>query len=159
MTVDLDRDPLILLNVVSRLARVHSDKRAREYGMTRAQWIILVRVGREPGLSQQELADILEVEPISVGRLVDKLEERQLVERRRDPKDRRVWRLHNLPAAEPIIETIFSFREEFNAKIMTGFSQREVDDFIDKLLAMKANLTEDRDACGFCGNYKTTRNQ
>lgn len=159
MLPNLDRDPLILLNLVSRLARVSSDKRAREYGMTRAQWIILVRVEREPGLSQQELADILEVEPISVGRLVDKLEERELVERRRDPKDRRVWRLHNLPAATPIMDTIFAFREEFNAKIMTGMNRDEVDIFIDKLLVMKANLTEDRGTCVCGGIEKTTRNQ
>jgi len=159
MPADLDRDPLILLNLVSRLARVHSDKRAREYGMTRAQWIILVRVWREPGLTQQELADILEVEPISVGRLVDKLEERKLVERRRDPKDRRVWRLHNLPAAEPILDIIMDYRNEFNAKIMTGFSQAEVGDFIDKLLAMKANLTEGRGICECFGSDRTTRNQ
>lgn len=159
MPPDLDRDPLILLNLVSRLARVYSDKRAREYGMTRAQWIILVRVEREPGLSQQALADILEVEPISVGRLVDKLEERKLVERRRDPKDRRVWRLHNLPAAAPIIDTIFAFRDEFNAKILTGFDKSDVENFVDKLLIMKTNLTEDRDACACCGTEKTTRNQ
>ena len=66
--------------------------------MTRAQWAILIWLERQPGLSQKELAEILEVEPITVARLIDRLEERGMVERRPDPRDRRIWRLHLLPA-------------------------------------------------------------
>ena len=78
--------------------RTKFDQRARARGMTRAQWHILARVERQPGLSQSELAAICEVEPITVARLVDRLEKRGLLERRSDPNDRRIWRLHNLAA-------------------------------------------------------------
>src|SRR5205085_1237769 len=76
---------LILLNDVARLIRTQADRRARAHGMTRAQWMILVRLRRCGGMTQRELAEILEVEPITVGRLVDRLAARQLVERRADP--------------------------------------------------------------------------
>ena len=95
---DFQRDLLFLLHDVARLLRVDADKRARAHGMTRAQWGILIWLERQPGLSQKELAEILEVEPITVARLIDRLEARGMVERRPDPRDRRIWRLHCLPA-------------------------------------------------------------
>src|ERR1700758_1884067 len=106
----LDRDPLIVLHDVARLLRTRFDQKARAYGMTRAQWIILARLQRQPGISQNEMAAICEVEPITVGRLVDRLESRGLVERRPDPADRRIRRLHLLPAAEPILAEITRYR-------------------------------------------------
>ena len=84
-----ERDPLILMNDVARLMRTRFDQRARTFGMTRAQWVILARLERQPGLSQNEMATICEVEPITVGRLIDRLELRGLVERRPDPGDRK----------------------------------------------------------------------
>ena len=93
-----DRDLLILLNDVARLMRTRFDRRARAQGMTRAQWFILARLSHHPGQSQNELAAVCEVEPITVGRLIDRLEARGLVERRPDPMDRRIRRLHLLPA-------------------------------------------------------------
>src|ERR1700758_3499424 len=102
----LDRDPLIVLHDVARLLRTRFDQRARVYGMTRAQWIILARLERQPGISQNEMAAICEVEPITVGRLVDRLEARGMVERRADPSDRRIRRLHLLPAARPLLEEL-----------------------------------------------------
>src|SRR5947208_15092980 len=83
--------------------RTRADQRARTRGMTRAQWVILAHLERQPGLSQNELAAIVEVEPITIGRLVDRLEARGLVERRSDPKDRRGWPLHLMAAAAPIL--------------------------------------------------------
>src|SRR5260221_4775931 len=94
---DFERDLLFLLHDVARLLRVDADKRARCHGMTRAQWAILIWLERQPGISQKELSEILEVEPITVARLIDRLEARGMVERRPDPKDRRIWRLHLLP--------------------------------------------------------------
>ena len=82
MTESLDRDPVVLLYDVARIMRTKFDQRARARGMTRAQWHILARVERQPGLSQSELAAICEVEPITVARLVDRLEKRGLLERR-----------------------------------------------------------------------------
>src|SRR6201986_3343613 len=106
----LERDLLIVLNDVARLTRTRFDQAARAFGMTRAQWVILARLSRQPGISQNELAGVCEVEPITIGRLVDRLEARGLVERRADPKDRRVRRLHLLPAARPHLEEINGYK-------------------------------------------------
>src|SRR5271156_2655542 len=99
----LERDLLIVLHDVARLIRTRFDQRARAFGMTRAQWIILARLERQPNISQNEMAAICEVEPITVGRLVDRLEAHGLVQRCPDPTDRRVRRLRLLPAAKPIL--------------------------------------------------------
>ena len=100
------RDLLFLLHDVARLLRVDADKRARAHDMTRAQWGILIWLERQPGISQKELAELLEVEPITVARLIDRLETRGMVERRPDPKDRRIWRLHLRPDAYPVLREI-----------------------------------------------------
>src|SRR6202161_4070388 len=101
-----ERDLLFLLNDVARLLRVDADKRARAHGMTRAQWGILIWLERQPGISQKELAEFLEVEPITAARLVDRLEARGMVERRPDPRDRRIWRLHLLLPAHLVLREI-----------------------------------------------------
>jgi DNA-binding MarR family transcriptional regulator len=137
----LERDPLILLNDVARLTRTRFDQRARTYGMTRAQWVILARLSRQPGLSQNEMAAICEVEPITVGRLIDRLEMRGLVERRADPSDRRIRRLHLLPAAQPILDEIARYREELTEVILSGMEAGVRDQLADALLLIKNNLT------------------
>ncbi len=83
------RDLLSNIITLARLIRTEVDKRARMHGMTRAQWGILIRLEKQPGLLQKELAECLEVEPITVARLIDRLESRGMVERRPDPTDRR----------------------------------------------------------------------
>ena len=92
--------------------RTRFDRWARTYGMTRAQGIILSRLSRQPGMTQNEMAGLCEVEPITVGRLVDRLEARGLLERRLDPSDRRIRRLHLLPAAEPILAEIQDYKAD-----------------------------------------------
>src|SRR5580692_4949309 len=106
MAPPFEQDLMIVLNDVARLVRTRFDQRARAFGMTRAQWVILARLNRQPGLSQNDMAAICEVEPITVGRLIDRLEARGFVERRADPADRRIRRLHLLPAAKPLLEDI-----------------------------------------------------
>jgi DNA-binding MarR family transcriptional regulator len=142
MPVSLDRDLLLLLHDVARQIRTRFDQRAREHGATRAQWTILARLERQPGLSQNELAGLLEVEPITVARLVDKLEARGLVERRADPHDRRIWRLHNLPDARPVVEKITRYREAMNAELTEGVDPQVREAIIDALLNMKNNLAD-----------------
>jgi len=136
-----DRDLMLLLHDVARLLRTRFDQRARARGMTRAQWVILARVNARPGLSQNELASLLEVEPISVGRLVDRLEARGLVERRPDPTDRRIWRLHLLPSAEPVLEEISKARDTLGLELFEGVDAATRTQTVDALLRMKANLT------------------
>ena len=136
-----ERDILIVLNDVARLLRTRFDQRARTYGMTRAQWIILARLQRQPGISQNEMAAICEVEPITVGRLVDRLESRGLVERRSDPADRRIRRLHLLPAAEPILAEITRYRDVLLKQITAGVDEKMLNGLVDALLQLKDNLT------------------
>lgn len=140
MTNSFERDLMILLHDVARVLRTRSDQIARTRGMTRAQWVILARLSRQPGISQNELASICEVEPITVGRLVDRLEARGLVERRADPKDRRVRRLHLLPAAEPFLEEITQYREALNAEISEGLNEQQRTALIDMLINIKSKL-------------------
>jgi DNA-binding MarR family transcriptional regulator len=78
------------------------DRRATALGVTRAQWKVMFRLDRMPGMRQVELADTLDVEPITLCRIVDRLEESGLVERRRDPNDRRAWQLYLTDSAGPI---------------------------------------------------------
>ena len=136
----LEHDPLGLLNDVARLMRTRFDQRARRRGMTRAQWGILVMLSRQPGLSQNEMAAISEVEPITVGRLIDRLERRGFVERRPDPTDRRIRRLHLLPAAQPVLDEIARHREELYDAILSGIDSDQRERFVEALLQMKNNL-------------------
>src|SRR5277367_4465277 len=120
---DFQHDLLILLHDVGRLLRVDADKRARAEGMTRAQWGILIWLERQPGISQKELAELLEVEPITVARLVDRLEARGMVERRPDPRDRRIWRLHLLLPAHLVLREINQQRIEMAALVTRGINE------------------------------------
>jgi len=140
MSQDLERDFFLLLHDVARLIRIEADKRARLRGMTRAQWAMLIRLEQNPGLSQKEVADLLEVEPISVARLVDKLEAGGLIERRPDASDRRIWRLHLLPAAAAALDEIAVQRAEL-AELIGGKIAKPVREaMLSGLLQMKANL-------------------
>lgn len=116
---DFRRDLLFLLIDTARQLRVEIDKRARAHGMTRAQWGILIWLERQPGITQKELAEFLEVEPITAARLVDRLENRGMVERRHDGRDRRVWRLHLLPPAHAVLREIDAQRREMT-RLLTG---------------------------------------
>ena len=133
-------DYLILLYDVARFMRTQADQRARLDGMTRAQWVILIWLERQPGLSQNELACLVEVEPITVARLIDRLEARGLVERRPDPKDRRVRRLHLKAAAQPLLAKIHAYRRELNAAMTEGIDPDALKYFAESLIRMKANL-------------------
>lgn len=137
-------DILTVLHELAHLMRTRFDQRARLHDMTRAQWVILLKLERNPGLTQNELANLIEVEPITVARLVDRLQAKGMVERRHDPDDRRVWRLHLLPGAAPILKEITLAR----AEMMTQLLGETVDDdalakAADTLRLMKLNLTAD----------------
>ena len=151
MQAALDEDFLFLLYDVARTMRTRADQRARARGMTRAQWVILAHLERQPGLTQNELAAIVEVEPITIGRLVDRLEARELVVRRADPRDRRVWRLHLTPAATPILREIAKYRAELHELITAGMTPSLQKALTDGLLQMKANLAAEARAVGKSG--------
>ena len=144
MSESFDRDLLIVLHDVARTLRTRFDQKARAtHAMTRAQWVILSRLDRQPGMSQNEMAAICEVEPITVARLIDRLEARGLVERRSDPSDRRIRRLHLLPAAKPILETITDARNAMSDRITAGLDADTRETLIDALLKIKENLANE----------------
>ncbi len=143
---DSRRDLLFVLHDVARLLRVDADKRARTQGMTRAQWAILIWLERQPGLSQKELAELLEVEPISVARLIDRLEARGMVERRADPRDRRIWRLHLLSPAAAVLREIDVQRADITRMLAAGLDPATLQTMTDALVTMKANLMAARRA-------------
>src|SRR5262249_29724822 len=113
----------------------------RMHGMTRAQWQILGWVNRKPGLSQSELAEIIDVEPITVARLVDRLERRGVIERRADPHDRRIWRLHNLPPAQPLLDEIRALRDELLRRFEDDIGSDAREALVDTLLKVRALVT------------------
>ena len=134
---------LVELYDVARLMRTRFDRWARTYGMTRAQGVILARLARQPGMTQNEMAGLCEVEPITVGRLVDRLEARGLLERRLDPSDRRIRRLHLLPAAEPILQEIQRYKSELLRDITEDLDEATMEIVTDALLKMKTRLTQE----------------
>jgi MarR family transcriptional regulator, transcriptional regulator for hemolysin len=140
---EFHRDLLFLLHDVARLLRVDADKRARSHDMTRAQWGIIVWLDRQPGITQKELAELLEVEPITVARLIDRLQGRGMVERRPDPKDRRIWRLHLLAPARGVLHEIEDQRAEMTQMVTTGLDDESVASMTETLLRMKATLTRE----------------
>lgn len=141
-------DLLLLLHDVARLLRLEIDRRARAQGMNRAQWTMLIKLARHPGLSQKDLAELLEVEPMTVARLTDRLAARGLVERRADPSDRRIWRLHLTAAADPLLDEIEVQRNEVAALIGRDASAPTIAAMIEGLTTIKGTLLAD----GRCGN-------
>lgn len=103
------------------------DRRAASLGVTRAQWKVLFRLSREPGLKQVELADKLDVEPITLCRIVDRLEESGLVERRRDPGDRRAWQLFLTDAAAPIGRKLRALGDILIDEAFAGIDPQEIE--------------------------------
>src|SRR6201994_1561978 len=118
---------LVELYDVPRLMRPRFDRWARAYGMTRAQGVILARLSRQPGMTQNEMAGLCEVEPITIGRLVDRLEARGLLERRLDPAARVTRRLHLLPPAEPILKAIQAYKAELFQEVTEDLDEATVE--------------------------------
>ncbi|MFI5014441.1 MAG: MarR family winged helix-turn-helix transcriptional regulator [Hyphomicrobiales bacterium] len=141
------REFAFLLSDVARLLKTYTNKRAREVGATRAQWSVLARIERRQGLKQSELAGLLDIEPITLGRILDKLCEQGLVERRQDPEDRRIRRLFLLPQAEPVLERLHALGEDVMAKALDRVDDDTVARLIDDMKLIKDNLKE-RLQCG-----------
>lgn len=116
------------------------DRRAATLGVTRAQWKVLFRVSRTPGLRQVDLAEQLDVEPITLCRIVDRLEDAGLVERRRDPEDRRAWRLEVTAKAVPLIEQLRLLGDEMMAVAFAGIPEADLETVRSTLERMRANV-------------------
>ena len=116
------------------------DRRAVTLGVTRAQWKVLFRLSRTPGLRQVELADMLDVEPITLSRIVDRLQEAGLVERVADPADRRAWRLQLTDKAQPLIAKLRKLAEVLVDEAFAGIAPDEVATMRSSLQKIRENL-------------------
>jgi len=137
----MDENIGTMLAQVSRLIRRSFDERARAIGVTRPQWQVLSILKRNAGINQGGLAEILEVEPITAGRMIDRLQEARLVERRPDPADRRAWRLHLTGKGEELLETLRPFVSETFGIALEGISEAEQAELLAILERIRTNLS------------------
>jgi MarR family transcriptional regulator for hemolysin len=138
--VAIEREVAFNINDVARLLRTYADQRARDLGMTRAQWAVLVRIESSEGLKQIELAETLDLQPITLTRLIDRLCDSGLIERRSDPDDRRAKRLYLTPAARPVLDGLARIGKDLMATVLTGLEPAAVEQLLAQLLVLKANL-------------------
>jgi MarR family transcriptional regulator, transcriptional regulator for hemolysin len=124
------------------MLRTYADQKAAQFGITRAQWVVLVRLDRSEGLKQSELAEMLELQPISLTRLLDKLSDSGLIERRADPIDRRAKRLFLTPAARPLLEKLGELGEELMAIALAGVQRESVELMVAQFGVVKENLRQ-----------------
>jgi MarR family transcriptional regulator, transcriptional regulator for hemolysin len=129
-----------LVTDVTRLMRKHFDRRAVRFQMTRAQWRALKRLHYSEGMRQNELAEQLELEPIAIGRVIDRLQKAGFVERRADPADRRAWRLYLTSRAHAVVDDMELISTELFRQAQRGISAADMKTMIGVLGRMKQNL-------------------
>lgn len=126
----------------AQVLRREFDRRAAALGVTRAQWRVLARLARHDGQRQVELADALDVEPITLCRMIDRLSDAGLVERRRDDEDRRAWRIHLTPVAQPVLRRLLALGETFLGDALDGITAEEQARVRDVLARVRGNFTD-----------------
>jgi MarR family transcriptional regulator for hemolysin len=136
----VNREIAFTIMDVARLLRTYADQRARQFGISRAQWAVLIRIDRSEGLKQSELAEILDLQPISLTRLLDRLAENGLIERRADPNDRRANRLYLMPAARPMLDRLAELGTDMMATVLDGLETKAIERMLRDLGLVKDNL-------------------
>ena len=131
---------LFTLGEVQRLVRAYADKAAGRYGITRAQWAVLAKVERTEGMKQTELAEQMEMQPITLTRLVDKLCDSGWIERRGDETDRRVNRLYLLKAGRQLLGKLSGLRSELTATALDGINPADAHRLLSQLESIKENV-------------------
>ena len=140
MSLDLKRQFVAQLVESSRLLRNYIDHRAKGRGTTRAQWIVLFRLRQQEGLSQVDLAEVLELQPISLVRLLDRLVEHGLLERRPDPRDRRANRLFLTEAGRQLVDDLDSLRDSIAAEVLQGMPASTIETSLEALRDIKHRI-------------------
>jgi DNA-binding MarR family transcriptional regulator len=130
-----------LIGDSARLLRRSFDERARTMGVTRPQWRVLALLTRFDGCTQVTMADMLDVEPITLGRMIDRLQESGLVERRADPKDRRAWRLHLTPEGEEKMTALRPTARALFDDALAGLNEAQRTELEAMLNVIRSNLT------------------
>ncbi|WP_291686876.1 MarR family transcriptional regulator [Bradyrhizobium sp.] len=140
MSLDLKRQLVAQLVESSRLLRNYIDHRAKARGTTRAQWIVLFRLRQQEGLSQVDLADVLELQPISLVRLLDRLVEHGLLERRHDPKDRRANRLFLTASGRQLVDDLDSLRDSIASDVLRDIPDSAIETSLQALRDIKDRI-------------------
>jgi len=130
-----------LIHYVARLLRKRFEQLSRDSGLTRSQWQVLAYLERNENIHQSGLAELLEVEPITLGRIVDRLQEYGLVERRPHPSDRRIWLLRLTPRAKPKLDELHRLGNETRGEALAGIAEVDQEHLFKTLTTLKANLT------------------
>jgi MarR family transcriptional regulator for hemolysin len=140
MSTDLKRQLVAQLVETSRLLRNYIDGRAKGRGTTRAQWIVLFRLRQQEGLSQVDLAEVLELQPISLVRLLDRLVEHGLLERRPDPRDRRANRLFLTPRGRQLVDELDSLRDSIATDVLREVPADAIETSLKTLVDIKERI-------------------
>jgi MarR family transcriptional regulator for hemolysin len=140
MSLDLKRQFIAQLVESSRLLRNYIDHRAKVRGTTRAQWIVLFRLRQQEGLSQVDLADVLELQPISLVRLLDRLVEHGLLERRPDPRDRRANRLFLTHSGRQLVDDLDALRDSIAADVLQDIPSASIQTSLETLRDVKEHI-------------------
>lgn len=140
MSLDLKKQLITQLVESSRFLRNYIDHRAKGRGTTRAQWIVLFRLRDQEGLSQVDLADVLELQPISLVRLLDRLVEHGLVERRHDPRDRRANRLFLTAGGRQLADDLDSLRDAIAIDVLRDVPAAAVETSLKTLRDIKERI-------------------
>jgi MarR family transcriptional regulator, transcriptional regulator for hemolysin len=140
MLLDLKRQLVAQLVESSRLLRNYIDHRAKARGTTRAQWIVLFRLRQQEGLSQVDLADVLELQPISLVRLLDRLVEHGLLERRHNPKDRRANRLYLTESGRQLVDDLDSLRDAIAVDVLHDMAPDSIETSLATLREIKERI-------------------
>src|SRR6201997_1028286 len=136
----VDMNFLFTLGELARLVRAHADREAARYGITRAQWAVLAKVERFEGMKQSELAEQMEMQPITLTRLIDRLCDAGWIERRGDETDRRVNRLYLRKAARPLLAKLGGLRSELTATALEGINPSDAHRLLAQLESIKENV-------------------
>jgi MarR family transcriptional regulator for hemolysin len=136
----VDANFLFTLAELNRLLRAYADREAARFGITRAQWAVLVKVERSEGMKQTELAELMEMQPITLTRLIDKLCEQGWIERRSDATDRRVNRLYVRKAGRQLLGRMSGLRSELTATALEGITPAEAHRLLAQLEQVKENV-------------------
>lgn len=138
--IPLEREFAFQIMDVARLLKTYADQRARQFGISKAQWAVLVRIDRHEGLKQSELAEMLDLQPISLTRVLDRLADSGLIERRPDPNDRRANQLYLKPAARPLLDQLVVLSTDMMKTVLEGLDTKTIERTLRELGRVKDNL-------------------
>jgi MarR family transcriptional regulator, transcriptional regulator for hemolysin len=158
-TPDPERSIGFLLSDVTRLLRRDFMRRALALGLSQAQWQALAHLSRQEGVNQVTLADRLDVQPITLARLIDRLQDAGLVERRPDPGDRRALRLYLTAAAKPVLASMWSLAAETREAGLGGLPETRREALIETLQQIKRNLLDAADRGAAAGGRRRGNDQ